>query len=702
MRILKNFIHPIAFLLLTLLVFSFFCFFSMPLHHNVPVRASEIILFILFFFFIAYRYYSQWIAKKILKLDPHAITPAVYYNDGLDYVPTQRFVLLGHHFAAIAGAGPLIGPILALQMGYFPGILWLLFGVIFAGAVQDFIVLTISMRHGGSSLGQLIKRYLGPTAGILGLISTFLIIVILLSVLALIVVKALTHSPWSLFTVSATLPIALLMGVYLEKWRPGKIAEVSGIGVFLLIVAIIAGQAISRSTGPSAWFDHSGTTLSIALMGYGFLASILPVWLLLAPRDYLSTFLKLGTMILLALAMLWVNPILKMPAYTPFIHGNGPVWSGDLFPFLFITIACGAVSGFHALIASGTTPKMIAKEQDARLIGYGGMLLEAFVAFMALLAAASLEPGIYFALNSPAALIGSTVETAAHHISHWGFMISPEQLENTAHHIGEITILSRSGGAPTLAIAMADILSKVSQYTHIMGFWYHFAILFEALFILTALDAGTRVGRFILQDLLGHLYAPLGNTHSWVGNLLATSGCVGAWGYFLYMGITDPLGGIYSLWPLFGIANQILAAIALILASVFLLKTKQGRFAWITILPTLWLLACTLSASYQKLLSTDIHIGFLAHATHYRHALLQNIVLQPAQDVTQMRQMIHNDYIDAILTLLLVCIVIFLLIRALWLAYQYIRAEPPTEAAALTATWEKPSKDPHAIQQRCC
>jgi len=628
------------------------------LQRGEPISAIWIVIAAVCVYLIAYRFYSLFIADKVLSLNPNRMTPAYKHNDGLDHVPTNKYVLFGHHFAAIAGAGPLVGPVLAAQMGYLPGMLWILAGVVFAGAVQDFIVLFISMRRDGRSLGDLIKAELGEIPGMIALLGCFMIMVIILAVLALIVVKALTGSPWGSFTVMATIPIALFMGVYSRYIRVGRIGEISIIGFVLLMLAIIGGQYVQESAVLGPMFTFTGTELTWMLIGYGFIASVLPVWLLLAPRDYLSTFLKIGTILGLAIGIIVVAPYLKMPAMTKFIDGSGPVWSGNLFPFLFITIACGAVSGFHALIASGTTPKMIENESHARFIGYGAMLMESFVAIMALVAASTIEPGIYFAMNSPAALIGTTADSAAHVISQWGFYVTPEMLTQTAKDVGEHSIISRAGGAPTLAVGMAHILSGVMGGKVMMAFWYHFAILFEALFILTAVDAGTRAGRFMLQDLLGSFVPKLKQTENVYANLLATGLCVAAWGYFLYQGVVDPLGGINTLWPLFGIANQMLAAIALILGTCVLFKMKRGQYAWVTILPTIWLLLCTLTAGWQKIFDANPRVGFLAHAQKYSAALSEGTLLAPAKSVAQMQQIIFNDYLDAGLAAFFVIVVV--------------------------------------------
>jgi carbon starvation protein len=632
------------------------------LHRGESISAIWIVIAAVCVYLIAYRFYSLYIADKVLGLDARRMTPANKLNDGLDHVPTNKYVLFGHHFAAIAGAGPLVGPVLAAQMGYLPGMLWILAGVVFAGAVQDFIVLFISMRRDGRSLGDLIKSELGPIPGNIALLGTFMIMVIILAVLALIVVKALTGSPWGSFTVMATIPIALFMGVYSRYIRVGKIGEVSIIGFVLLMAAIFGGQYVQENPALAPMFTFTGTELTWMLIGYGFVASVLPVWLLLAPRDYLSTFLKIGTIVGLALGILIVAPHLQMPSMTKFIDGTGPVWAGSLFPFLFITIACGAVSGFHALISSGTTPKMIENESHARFIGYGAMLMESFVAIMALVAASTIDPGVYFAMNSPAALLGTTAESAAQAVSQMGFYITPEMLVQTAKDVGEHSIISRAGGAPTLAVGMAHILSGVLGGREMMAFWYHFAILFEALFILTAVDAGTRAGRFMLQDLLGAFVPAMKKTENTFANLTATGLCVAAWGYFLYQGVVDPLGGINTLWPLFGIANQMLAAIALILGTCVLFKMKRGQYAWVTIVPTVWLLLCTLTAGWQKIFAANPKVGFLAHAAKYQAALDEGKILAPAKSVAQMQQVIFNDYLDASLAGFFVIVVLSVLI----------------------------------------
>ncbi|RFN15344.1 pyruvate/proton symporter CstA, partial [Salmonella enterica] len=552
------------------------------LNRGEQINALWIVVASVCVYLIAYRFYGLYIAKKVLAVDPTRMTPAVRHNDGLDYVPTDKKVLFGHHFAAIAGAGPLVGPVLAAQMGYLPGMIWLLAGVVLAGAVQDFMVLFVSTRRDGRSLGELVKEEMGATAGVIALVACFMIMVIILAVLAMIVVKALTHSPWGTYTVAFTIPLAIFMGIYLRYLRPGRIGEVSVIGLVFLIFAIISGGWVAASPTWAPYFDFTGVQLTWMLVGYGFVAAVLPVWLLLAPRDYLSTFLKIGTIVGLAVGILIMRPTLTMPALTKFVDGTGPVWTGDLFPFLFITIACGAVSGFHALISSGTTPKMLANEGQACFIGYGGMLMESFVAIMALVSACIIDPGVYFAMNSPMAVLApagtaDVVASAAQVVSSWGFAITPDTLHQIANEVGEQSIISRAGGAPTLAVGMAYILHGALGGMMDVAFWYHFAILFEALFILTAVDAGTRAARFMLQDLLGVVSPGLKRTDSLPANLLATALCVLAWGYFLHQGVVDPLGGINTLWPLFGIANQMLAGMALMLCAVVLFKMKRQR-----------------------------------------------------------------------------------------------------------------------------
>jgi carbon starvation protein len=646
------------------------------LHRGETINALWIVVAAVCVYLTAYRFYARFIAIRVLQIDPARPTPAVRHNDGLDYVPTHRNVLFGHHFAAIAGAGPLVGPVLAAQMGYLPGTLWLLVGVVFAGAVQDFIVLFLSTRRDGKSLGEMIRTEMGNVPGVIAMIGILLIMIILLAVLALIVVKALAGSPWGTFTVFATIPVALFMGLYGRFIRPGRIGEVSAIGLVGLLAAILLGQQVANGPWASA-FSYSGETLALMLIAYGFIASVIPVWLLLAPRDYLSTFLKIGTIVGLAIGILIVRPELQMPAITRFVDGTGPVFAGSLFPFLFITIACGAVSGFHALVASGTTPKMIETEAHLPFIGYGAMLTESFVAIMALIAACVLDPAVYFALNSPAALIGSSANEAALAVSNWGFAVTPVMLDDIARQVGETTILSRTGGAPTLAVGMSHILSNVIGGPGMMAFWYHFAILFEALFILTTVDAGTRVARFMIQDLLGTFIAPLKETKSWTANLVATAIGVGGWGWFLYQGVTDPLGGINSLWPLFGIANQMLAAIALTLCTVVLYRMKRERYALVTLLPLAWLLICTLTAGWQKMFHPDPKIGFIAHANKYADALARGELLAPAKSAKQMHQVMVNDWVNATLCALFIAVVVAMVFYGIRSVAQARRSATP-------------------------
>ena len=651
---------------------------TVALNRGESINAVWLVVAAVSCYFIAYRFYSRFIAATVTGLDARRRTPAEIHNDGMDYVPTPKWVLFGHHFAAIAGAGPLVGPVLAAQMGYLPGTLWIVFGVIFAGAVQDFIILFLSVRRDGKSLGEIIRMELGDTAGTVASIGILMIMVILLAVLALVVVKALAGSPWGTFTIAMTIPIAFFMGIYMRYIRPGKIAEISVIGFVLLMLSIVYGENVARSELLAPWFTLDGKALAWALMIYGFIAAVLPVWLLLAPRDYLSTFLKIGTIVGLALGIVIVAPHLQMPAVTQFIDGTGPVFAGNLFPFLFITIACGAISGFHSLVSSGTTPKMLDNEQNARLIGYGAMLMESFVAMMALIAASVLDPGVYFAMNAPAALIGKTAAEAAQVISGWGFVVTPEALEAMAADVGESSILSRAGGAPTLAVGMAYILHQVIGGQAMMAFWYHFAILFEALFILTTVDAGTRVCRFMIQDLLGSFIKPLGNTDSWPANLFATFLAVGGWGYFLYQGVVDPLGGINTLWPLFGIANQMLAGMALILATVVLVKLKKARYAWVTAVPCAWVLLTTLYAGWLKLFSPDPKISFVTHAQKFSTALAQGEILAPAKSVADMRQIIFNDWVDAALCGGFMLVVLMMLVLGLRAAFRAMASDRPT------------------------
>jgi len=653
------------------------------LNRGETINAAWIVVAAVCVYFVAYRFYGLFIASKVLGIDANRPTPAHRRNDGLDYVPTNRYVLFGHHFAAIAGAGPLVGPVLAAQMGYLPGTLWILAGVVFAGAVQDLVVLFLSVRRDGRSLGDMIRAEMGPVAGGIALLGVLLIMIILLAVLALVVVKALVGSPWGTFAVACTIPIALFMGIYLHLVRVGRVAEMSIIGFVLLLIALVYGKTVSETPALAAMFDWSGENLALAIIAYGFIASALPVWLVLCPRDYLSTFLKVGTIIVLAVSIIVVRPDLKMPSITRFIDGTGPVWAGSLFPFLFITIACGAVSGFHALIASGTTPKMIENENSIPLLGYGGMLMESFVAIMAMISATVIEPGAYFAMNSPAALIGTNVQQAAQVISGWGFVVTPDMLTQIAQDVGEKTVLSRTGGAPTLAVGMASILSGMFGGQTAMGVWYHFAILFEALFILTTVDTGTRVARFMIQDLVGNIIPSFKET-SWTNNVIGSALAVAFWGYFLYQGVIDPLGGINTLWPLFGISNQMLAGIALIMCTVVLFKMKRDRSAWVTIVPTVWLLVCTLTAGMEKLFHPKPSIGFLAHAQVFGDALASGKVIAPAKNATEMARIVFNDYVDATLCFLFIAVVVAMMIYGV-IGIRRARGNPNTSVVEVGA-----------------
>ena len=653
-------------------------FTTLAIHRGEQVSAVWMVIAAVSVYAIAYRFYSLYIAKNVMQLDPNRLTPAERHNDGLDYVPTHKGVLFGHHFAAIAGAGPLVGPVLAAQMGYLPGTLWIIFGVVFAGAVQDAMVLFVSMRRDGKSLDDIVKQELGTVAGVIASIGILMIMVIIMAVLALIVVKALIHSPWGTFTIATTIPIALFMGIYTRYIRPGKIGEISIVGFILLVLAIVYGKNVAESSFGHI-FDLEGLSIAWAVMIYGFIASVLPVWLLLTPRDYLSTFLKIGTIIALALGIIIVSPPLQMHAVTRFTDGTGPVFSGHLFPFLFITIACGAVSGFHALISSGTTPKMVENEEHVRMIGYGGMIMESFVAIMALAAASSLDPGVYFAMNSPAALIGTDAANAAHVITtQLGFPVSEATLLHVAKEVGEHTILSRAGGAPTLAVGMAHIMSQLIPGESMMAFWYHFALLFEALFILTAVDAGTRVARFMIQDLGSIFYKPFGNTDSLPANLIATFMAVALWGYFLYTGVTDPLGGINSLWPLFGIANQMLAGVALILCTVVLIKMKRDRYIWVTLVPALGVLLVTCYAGWQKVFDSNPRVSFMAHAAKYKEALARGEILAPAKTAEEMSRIAFNDYVNSGLTVLFLAVVVVVAVYGFQVAMKARKVGWPT------------------------
>ncbi|MEU6658309.1 carbon starvation CstA family protein [Streptomyces sp. NPDC046821] len=626
---------------------------------------------------IAYRFYSRFIARRVLELDDRRATPAERLDDGIDFQPTDRRVLFGHHFAAIAGAGPLVGPVMAAQMGYLPGTIWIVVGVIFAGAVQDMVVLFISMRRDGKSLGQMAREEIGRVGGAAALIAVLAIMIILLAVLALVVVNALAASPWGTFSVAMTIPIALLMGFYLRYLRPGRVIETSVIGVVLLLFAIAGGGWVESSSWAGT-FTWAPTTLVFCLVGYGFVASVLPVWMLLAPRDYLSTFMKIGTIVLLAVGVVATAPLLKNDAVTPFASsGTGPVFAGALFPFLFITIACGALSGFHALVSSGTTPKLIQKESQVRLIGYGAMLMESFVAVMALVAASVLDPGLYYAMNAPAGLLGTTVDSASQAVAGLGFTISPQDLAAAAHSVEEHTLIARTGGAPTLALGMSDIFSRVFGGHAMKAFWYHFAIMFEALFILTTVDAGTRVGRFMLQDMLGNVWKPIGRV-TWKPGIWLTSAVItGLWGYFLYVGATDPLGGINQLFPLFGIANQLLAAIALTVGTTLLVKAGKLRWAWVTGVPLAWDVAVTFTAGWQKIFDSNPKIGFFAQRELYADALDAGKILPPAKSLDDMRTVVLNSTVDGVIMAVFLVLVALVIGHAAVICVRAMRSPQP-------------------------
>ncbi|SNX63953.1 carbon starvation protein CstA [Streptomyces sp. TLI_55] len=621
---------------------------------------------------IAYRFYAKFIAYRVLKVDGTRATPAERLNNGIDFHPTDRRVLLGHHFAAIAGAGPLVGPVLAAQMGYLPGTIWIIAGVVFAGAVQDMVVLFFSTRRDGRSLGQMAREEIGPFGGAAALIAAFAIMIILLGVLALVIVNALAQSPWGTFSIAMTVPIALLMGFYLRVLRPGRVSEVSLIGVALLLLALVAGRWVAESSWADT-FTLAPSTLVVWLVAYGFIASILPVWMLLAPRDYLSTFMKIGTILLLALGVVIALPTLKMDAVTDFAsRGNGPVFAGSLFPFVFITIACGALSGFHSLISSGTTPKMIQKETQVRMIGYGSMLMESSVAVMALVAASIIDPGLYFAMNAPSGAIGTTVQEASRVVTGWGYSISPDDLARAAERVEESSLLSRTGGAPTLAIGVSEIFSKVTGGS-LRAFWYHFAIMFEALFILTALDAGTRVGRFMLQDMLGNVIKPFKNV-SWKPGLVITSALVcGLWGYFLWVGVHEPLGGINQLFPIFGISNQLLAAVALAVCTTLLVKSGRLKWAWITGVPLVWDATVTLTASWQKVFSDDPKVGFFKQRSVFQDAIDRGEVLPPAKNMDDMHTVVTNSTVDGVLTSVLALLIVVVIADALRVCVRHVR-----------------------------
>ncbi|EMP4368934.1 carbon starvation protein A [Acinetobacter baumannii] len=653
-------------------------FGMLALSRGEHVNAVWLVLAAACVYSIAYRFYSLFIATKVFELNPRRLTPAHRLADGLDYVPTNKYVLFGHHFAAIAGAGPLVGPILAAQMGFLPGTIWLLVGVVLAGAVQDFLVLFISTRRDGRSLGEMAKQELGPFAGIVVMLGALGVMIIILAVLALVVVKALAHSPWGVFSIAATIPIALFMGVYMRFIRPGRIAEVSIIGFVLMMLAIVYGGHVAADPYWGEFFTLTGTQLTWCLIIYGFIASVLPVWLLLAPRDYLSTFLKIGVILGLAVGIVIALPDLKMPAVTHFIDGTGPVFSGSLFPFLFITIACGAISGFHALVSSGTTPKLVDNEVNIRMIGYGGMLMESFVGIMAMICATVLDPGVYFAINAPAAVLGTTVESAAEAVRNLGFVVTPEMLTVLAQEVGESSILSRTGGAPTFAIGMAHIISEIFNSRAMMAFWYHFAILFEALFILTAVDAGTRACRFMVQDTVGIVIPAVKSSGSFFGNLLGTAVAVGGWGFFVYQGVIDPLCGVNSLWPLFGVGNQMLASMALILGTVILFKMKKEKYVWVTIIPTIFLFITCMTAGWQKIFHENPKIGFLAQAHKFSDAIARGEILKPAKTIAEMQTIVMSNQINAALCGFFMIVSIVMIIASIGIVRRALASPTPT------------------------
>jgi carbon starvation protein len=637
----------------------------LALSRGEPVNAAWLVVAAVCTYAVAYRFYSKFIASRVFALDDARPTPAVRLHDGRDYIPTNRWIVFGHHFAAIAGPGPLVGPTLAAQFGFLPGALWIIVGVAIGGAVQDFVILCASVRRDGKSLGQMAKEEIGPVAGYTALIAVLGIMIVLIAVLALVVVNALKASPWGVVTIGLTIPTALLMGVYLRWIRPHRVLEASAIGLVLLILALYAGRWVAGDPVLAAKFALSGKTLAWLIMAYSFVASVLPVWLLLAPRDYLSAFVKIGVVLALALGIVIVLPPLQMPAFTQFTNGTGPVFAGKIFPFAFITIACGSISGFHALIASGTTPKLLASEADARLVGYGGMLTESLVAVMALIAACVLTPGVYFAINAPASAIGTTAASAAEAVRQWGFTLDPAQMQILAQQVGEKTLLSRTGGAPSLAVGMAHLFSNVLGGSGMMALWYHFAIMFEALFILTTVDAGTRVGRFMLQDLLKHVWKPIGRV-SWYPAVMIASGLVvSLWGYFLYQGVQDPLGGINSLWPLFGISNQLLAAIALCVGTTIIIKMGKARYAWVTVLPLAWLTVVTMTAGFEKMFSSDPRLGFFSHRASIMQAISAGKLPAGVQSVADAHRIMRNDWIDAAVAAFFLLSVVVVLVASL-------------------------------------
>lgn len=672
-------------------VLGAFALAGIALNRGESINALWLITAAVCIYAIAYRFYGAWIAAKVLVIDETRATPAERLDNGRDFIPTNKWIVFGHHFAAIAGPGPLIGPTLAAQFGYLPGTLWILIGAVLGGAVQDMTTLFFSTRRNGRSLGQMARDEIGAVGGTAALIGTFLIMIILIAVLGLVVVNAMKHSPWATSTVAATIPIAMIVGVYMRNIRPGRVLEASAIGVALLLLSVFAGGWIDHHETLRTLFDHDGLPLAYAIIVYGFAAAVLPVWLLLAPRDYLSTFMKLGTILLLAIAIVILRPDIHMPAVTQFVDGTGPIFGGKLFPFVFITIACGAISGFHALIASGTTPKLLSNERDIRMIGYGGMLLESFVAIMAMIAATVLEPGVFFAINSPAGVVGKEAVDAIAKINSWGFAVTVEQMQQLASDMGESTLFARTGGAPSLAVGMASIFGSAFG-KHLLALWYHFAIMFEAIFILTTLDAGTRVGRFMLQDMLGNFNKKLGETSYMPSVIFTSSIVVAGWGYFLYIGVIDPNGGVNILWPLFGIANQMLAAIALCVGTGILVKSGKLKFAWVTGLPLAWLVTITTTAAYEKIFSADVRVGFFAAANDMATKLTAGML--PAEKAAVAPQLIFNQHLDAYLTLFFVVVLWVVIIDMLRLCMRYSSGKPvlklsevPHEPSRLVENW---------------
>src|SRR5579872_498802 len=649
-------------------VLGVFALLTIALRRGEEINAMWLVLAAVCTYAVGYRFYSKFVAARVLAWDALRATPAERLDNGRDFVPTNKWVVFGHHFAAIAGPGPLVGPVLAAQFGYLPGTLWILAGAVFGGCVQDFVILFFSVRRDGKSLTEIARDEVGRLGGVVAYLAVISIMIILLGVVALVVVNALKSSPWGTFTIAMTIPIALLMGVYLRVLRPGRVLEGSLLGFVLVLLAIWGGQWVAESPTLARYFTLSAPALAILIMIYGFAASALPVWLLLAPRDYLSTFVKLGTIAVLALGIIALRPTLHMPALTRFVDGTGPVLAGKIFPFAFITIACGAVSGFHSLIASGTTPKLIRRETETRMVGYGGMAAESFVAVMAMIAACVLQPGVYFAISSPAGVVGSAPATAAATISAWGFPVSAAGMASLAQEVGERTLFNRTGGAPAFAVGMAHIFAHSLGSRFLMAIWYHFAIMFEALFILSILDAGTRVGRFMFQEALGHVWRPLGRT-SWYPSVLFNSGLiVAAWGYFLWQGVRDPLGGINSLWPLFGTANQLLATVALCVATTIIIKMGKARYSAVTLVPLAWLVAVTFTASWQKIFNPNPRIGFLAHARQLASSATASHAIS---------RLIFNDRLDAAVTGVLVCMVALVLMESVFLWISVLSGRMP-------------------------